>query len=733
VLLLPWNALAQLRWSELEASNLPEVASHALAYDSARERLVLFGGSNWQGREQDWTWEWDGRQWTQRFPLVRPPARYGGRMVYDEARGVVVLFGGAAQLNQVRYADTWEWNGSTWTQRSFASSPGPRMDHGLAYDRARSRVVLHGGYDPSSTLLGDTWEYDGTSWIPRNTFGVGPSNRALHAMAYDPVRQRTVLFGGHVAIAGAPLANDLWEWSGTSWTARSSALRPSGRFEAELCFDSSSGAMHLYGGEVHLQTLSDHWVLGASGWTARTTSLGPRRGHRMAFVSGHGVCIVGGFDGQRYRNELARALATEWSVWPRRPQARRNATLMNLGMRGDVFLFGGRTAAGLSDETWILGAYDHEWSSIAPTRRPSAREHHAMAQIPGSNSAVIFGGSNATLLGDTWSFDGTNYRDITNAMAPAARDGHALHWHPGLQAYVLFGGRGAGGVRNDTWLLRGPTWSQLQPSASPSARADHAMAVEVSTGNLVLFGGRNAAGQMLDDTWIFDGTTWSELQPARRPTRRIEHTLTWDPMRDRLVLYGGTSSTGELADVWEWNGATWIPRTTQGAPVARTNHAAIYDHARGSLLVFGGEIASPAELLGGTHWLRPTVVGTTTALGWGCSDRPELVAFGAPCIGTPRFGMEVQRTQVGVPAILVLDTSYAALPIGACTLFVPGFQLQFAGLTSASRSARFDLPIPFDPVLRGAQIDAQALVLYSGGALFGSLDLSVAQRIAIGE
>jgi hypothetical protein len=302
-----------------------------------------------------------------------------------------------------------------------------------------------------------------------------------------------------------------------------------------------------------------------------------------------------------------------------------------------------------------------------------------------------------------------------------------------MQVFLLFGGRGASGVRDDTWQLRGSTWSQLQPGARPPAREDHALAGDAATGHLVLFGGRDPAGRPLDDTWVFDGSTWIELRPAQRPPARANHTLSWDESRERLVLYGGNDGSGVLADVWEWNGATWLPRATQGAPAARRDHAAIHDRARGGLLVYGGAITSPAELLGGTHWLRPTVVGTTTPLGQGCQDRPWLVPFGAPCLGSLRFGLEVQRAQVGVPAFLVLDTSYTALPIGSCTLFVPGFQVQLGAVTSASRSARFDLPIPFDPVLRGAQIDAQALVLQSGGALFGALDLSPAQRIAIGD
>jgi len=38
--------------------------SHALAYDSRRERVVLYGGSNGTQTFGD-TWEWDGANWRQ--------------------------------------------------------------------------------------------------------------------------------------------------------------------------------------------------------------------------------------------------------------------------------------------------------------------------------------------------------------------------------------------------------------------------------------------------------------------------------------------------------------------------------------------------------------------------------------------------------------------------------------------------------------------------------------------
>lgn len=96
-----------------------------LAYDKRRGVSVLFGGSvcEWQEAESNFhcdplndTWEYDGNVW--RLVEVRgsPPARYGHSMVYDTARGVVVLFGGVGSDGHT-LNDTWEYNGATWVER----------------------------------------------------------------------------------------------------------------------------------------------------------------------------------------------------------------------------------------------------------------------------------------------------------------------------------------------------------------------------------------------------------------------------------------------------------------------------------------------------------------------------------------------------------------------------------------------------------------------------------------
>ena len=93
-----------------------------MAYDSARGKVVLFGGCDSRhgavcrtpgsgtGRA--------GRGPTGRRRRAKPAARCGHAMAYDSARGKVVLFGGASDAWPSQ--DTWEWDGAsgTWTDRT---------------------------------------------------------------------------------------------------------------------------------------------------------------------------------------------------------------------------------------------------------------------------------------------------------------------------------------------------------------------------------------------------------------------------------------------------------------------------------------------------------------------------------------------------------------------------------------------------------------------------------------
>src|SRR5262249_53590128 len=152
------------------------------------------------------TWEWDGTGWSELQPSVAPPARGGHAIAADAVSGRVLLFGGYA--NGGLLADTWTWDGVAWTQRLPATSPSARYSHAMALDGARGRVALFGGNASTGLIvvLGDTWEWDGTTWLLQSP-ATSPSARDGHAMAYDSARQRVVMVGGSLTYVA-----DAWEW-----------------------------------------------------------------------------------------------------------------------------------------------------------------------------------------------------------------------------------------------------------------------------------------------------------------------------------------------------------------------------------------------------------------------------------------------------------------------------------------------------------------------------------------
>jgi galactose oxidase-like protein len=83
-------------------------------------------------------------------------------MVFDAARNRVVLFGGAGAGTATLFDDTWEWDGDNWTQVAD-TGPSVRGGHAMAYDSLRGRVILFGG-DDGQNSFGDTWAWNGTDW-----------------------------------------------------------------------------------------------------------------------------------------------------------------------------------------------------------------------------------------------------------------------------------------------------------------------------------------------------------------------------------------------------------------------------------------------------------------------------------------------------------------------------------------------------------------------------------------
>lgn len=77
----------------------------------------------------------------------------------------VVFFAGAAPTSPWP-AESWLWRENVWTK--ITSMPTSRRAARIAYDPARNRVVLFGG-DDAGGMLGDTWEWDGQRWTEITT------------------------------------------------------------------------------------------------------------------------------------------------------------------------------------------------------------------------------------------------------------------------------------------------------------------------------------------------------------------------------------------------------------------------------------------------------------------------------------------------------------------------------------------------------------------------------------
>ena len=292
-------------WNQPPLATMPGVRnSSAAACDVYRGVTTLFGGYAGTSTPLSDTWEYDGSTWVPRVTLVRPSPRWGHGMAFDSKRGCVVLFGGwdgSAMRN-----DTWEWNGLGWTLRALANPPAPRGYFGMAYDAVRGVVVVVGGLASGAIGTGanhgDTWEYDGSTWSQRIAFQQ-PIRRCTPAVTWDETRRETLLFGGH---DGTQVLADLWAWNGSAWTQRSAA-GPSARQAAVFAFDGNCGRAVLHGGAdaTFATNYGDAWTWDGQQWAQLT---GPQPSARHGAVMVHdaqrGQFVAwGGRDATGFRND----------------------------------------------------------------------------------------------------------------------------------------------------------------------------------------------------------------------------------------------------------------------------------------------------------------------------------------------------------------------------------------------------------------------------------------------
>ncbi len=700
----------------------PGRAGSALAFDTARERLILFGGSlhaDNVGRPTADTWERTDGVWLR--GSNGPATRSGHAAAFDSLRNTLVVFGGVRADGDFS-GETWEYDGERWRRRYPTTNPAARSVHAMTFDRARGKTVMFGGANAKGRL-DDLWEWDGRDWTLRAA-GAGPSARDGHALSYDPATARSYLYGG-----GA--VDDLWDWNGTRWTRHTPASSPALRNYAGAAFDEARHRLVVFGGiDPNNQMLADTWEYDGRAWQQIPTTL-----------------IV-----------PARML----------PAMAYDASLRRVVMTGG-------TSFPDDDRTWAFDGT--RWTAVAGRSTPLGEpDRLAIAQDPLRNRVVAlpYDANIRQCMHSEW--DGTRW--VTLAIAvPAARAYHALAFDGARGRTVLFGGQSAGAL-GDTWEFHGTRWSQAPPITSPPARFWHTLTYDTNRRVIVLHGGALSTLAVANDTWEYDGITWTQRPSITVPPARLGHAAAFDPARRTIVMTGGSSTFvgPSRSDAWEWDGRDW--RRIADLPLALTRHAMVVDPATSRLVVAGGLGESHVFVLGANGWQNTTTLPTTrnplmlvvdplhgaplafgearaagapafvrgnyhlgrsgqTSLGSGgcASTSLGLRTPLAPYLGAP-FELQIwDRLPLQQPrrhaAVAWLIGRAADLPIGPCRLAVdPTSAVFLPDATNAEAFASAVVTLPPHAALRGVALRAQAAIADPASPI--GVTLSLSQELTIG-
>lgn len=234
----------------LTSPSPPARVDAGIAYDGADGCVVLFGGFNGVTLYND-TWTFSGGHWSEVFPVTSPSPRFGAEMAYDAAAQEVVLFGGQTWTGgpgtpATQFGDTWAYQAGQWVRLNTVNAPAPRYDVAMAYDPLDQSVVLYGGWSNAQTQsYGDTWQFFDNTWsVALSANNPPPENSA--SMTYDPLQGLLILTGGHV---GQNVSTATWGYNATSgWELLPTINAPSPGWGFSLSFDPVSGATWLFGG-----------------------------------------------------------------------------------------------------------------------------------------------------------------------------------------------------------------------------------------------------------------------------------------------------------------------------------------------------------------------------------------------------------------------------------------------------------------------------------------------------
>src|SRR5262245_33222301 len=248
-----------------------------------------------------------------------------------------------------------------------SQKPSTRLDHTTIYDPVGDRTIMFGG-EQSGILNNETWSLSAYGeWTQLAPAGTIPATRRDHSAIYDPGRRRMVVFGGATPINH----NDTYVLSLTgtpTWTQMLPAgTPPPVRLGHTAIYDPLRDRMIVFGGYnagVFLNDVYELTFTGTPTWSRIfPTGTAPARRNAMTAIYdpvGDRMLIFGGYDGMSFRNDLwafSFSGTPEWTQVSASgivPSARRVYAAVCDALRERLLIFGGEGVAGYRNDTYAL-------------------------------------------------------------------------------------------------------------------------------------------------------------------------------------------------------------------------------------------------------------------------------------------------------------------------------------------------------------------------------------------
>jgi len=533
-------------------------------------------------------WELSGGGlWQSALGIVTPSIK--GRAVYDIARGEVFAYG-EKQPPYVR--ESWSCYQGIWAQRSPSVQPAASVGFGLAYDPVRQVVVLFGGCNCCSYGLDETWEWDGVDWTLRQP-ATKPSPRCECSLAFDPITNKVLLFGGVNAALSPSVVGDTWQWDGVDWVQLSPSASPPLSHGHELVTDWANDRVLMFGGVQWLGTSfgksNATWEWDGVTWSELQPAHRPPATHlpSMTYDEAEGaILLIGGRqDSRQYVNDLWRFQDGDWH---------RVRVFAPISQNGSVYA-AGQDGAWPTLEAEALAEGGH----LVTIR--SAQEQGDLEHAFGKGDYWI--GFHDSQVEGQWEWTSgepatfTNWDTVNGQPAGGIVENVAFIssywsglWHDAAGQSSL-----AGVLELRAGDYESTDAEALSPQNSPLPLAGHAVS-SLAGGGALLFGGASPTGPNYA-TYELQQGAWSRRYSLLNPTTRSGHGLAYSSGGQQHILFGGQDPTGtKLGDTWAYAAGQWSLVSAVGGPSARSHFAMQYNPIADELWLFGGEDQSGAVL-----------------------------------------------------------------------------------------------------------------------------------------